>query len=412
VDLKEKKPASGSIRCSTLLVDHPLSIELVGPHLKRLTPEEVCQDFGQLLAEFKRTDADVERNSSLLASLAFSTRRLSEAAQKALPWLGLFSGGVFEQVLLHVSQIPPAEWDAVRAELEATALIRVEREILLADRPYLRFHPTLAYACSAGVSPASSPSVPLGGRAGGGTPPELAAGDGRATSEIRPSFISVYLAVMQALDKALRGSQPRWGMEVLAREQANYRTAVRWAVADQAYDIASHLGHTFRDYLERSGRLRERSTWVSWLGNEVGKGGFTAQAADLERQQAWSLFTQGHPQDAIQKLEALVEHLHHTTEFDPTFRLALAQQGLGGVLNACGVSEQAIPVLEEAIRQWEALVEKKAGRFVVQLPLRNPPHPRPSGTSVIKRDQPVLLELEFRGAATPAFLPAAVRLVS
>lgn len=38
--------------------------------------------------------------------------------------------------------------EAARAELEATALVRVEREVLLNDRPYLRFHPTLAHAVS------------------------------------------------------------------------------------------------------------------------------------------------------------------------------------------------------------------------------------------------------------------------
>ncbi|MCP5527715.1 MAG: hypothetical protein H7A47_13065 [Verrucomicrobiales bacterium] len=96
-------------RMLDLLQDHPLSIELVGPHLKRLTPEEICQDFGKLLAGFTRADADVARNKSLLASLEFSMQRLSEDAQAALPWLGLFSGGVFEDILLDVSQMDPAQ---------------------------------------------------------------------------------------------------------------------------------------------------------------------------------------------------------------------------------------------------------------------------------------------------------------
>ena len=91
---------------------------------------------------------------------------------------------------------------------------------------------------------------------------------------------------MQALDKALRGSQSRAALEILAREEANYRTAVRWAVADQVYDVASVLGDTFSRYLQMSGRLRERDAWVAWLAGEVGKGGFTAQAAALEQQQS------------------------------------------------------------------------------------------------------------------------------
>jgi hypothetical protein len=52
-------------------------------------------------------------------------------AGRPVPWLGLFRGGVFEEILLDVSGIAPAAWDGVRAELEATARVRVERETLL-----------------------------------------------------------------------------------------------------------------------------------------------------------------------------------------------------------------------------------------------------------------------------------------
>src|SRR5205814_2280867 len=114
----------------------PLSIELVCPHLKTMTPGAIVADFDKLLPTFTG-DAEVERNRSLLASLTFSTRRLSAPAQAALPWLGLFRGGVFEDNLLDVSQVEGAAWEAVRAELEATALVRVERAILLNERPYL-----------------------------------------------------------------------------------------------------------------------------------------------------------------------------------------------------------------------------------------------------------------------------------
>src|SRR5206468_9491672 len=93
-----------------VLGDHPLSIELVGPHLKQLTPEQIVTDFRKLLDQFTG-DAEVERNRSLMASLRFSTSRLSQQAQAALPWLGLFQGGVFERILLDVSHIDSAAWD-------------------------------------------------------------------------------------------------------------------------------------------------------------------------------------------------------------------------------------------------------------------------------------------------------------
>ena len=117
-----------------VLDDHPLSIELVGPHLKQLTPEQIVARFHELLDQFTG-DAEVERNRSLLASLRFSTSRLSAQAQAALPWLGLFQGGVFEQILLDVGQMDPLAWDGMRAELEATALVRVETDIEINYRP-------------------------------------------------------------------------------------------------------------------------------------------------------------------------------------------------------------------------------------------------------------------------------------
>jgi tetratricopeptide (TPR) repeat protein len=316
------------------LADHPLSLELVGPHLRTLTPEEIRADFGKLLAKFQQEAAE-ERNQSLLASLEFSRRHLSPAAREALPWLGLFSGGVFEQKLLELSQLAPETWAPIRRELEGIALLRVEDGLQINGRPFLRFHPTLA-AAAADPTLAQNP-------------------------EIRQRFLGVYLVLMQALDKALQGSQPRAALEVLNREEANYRTAVRWAVADQQLPAAAALGDTFRNYLERSGRLRERDAWVQWLKDAVGQQGFTAEAAAYERQHAWTRFTQGDPQGAVDQLQALIERLRQTSEFDPAFELALAVGDLGKVLHNAGASAQAIPILREAVGLCEALVEKAGG---------------------------------------------------
>ncbi|HEY2738326.1 MAG TPA: tetratricopeptide repeat protein, partial [Thermoanaerobaculia bacterium] len=317
------------------LADHPLSLELVGPHLRTLTPEEIRADFGKLLAKFQQ-EAPEERNQSLLASLEFSRRHLSPAAREALPWLGLFSSGVFEALLLDVSQLAPEALEPIRRELEGIALLRVEDDLQLSGRPFLRFHPTLA-AAAADPTLAQNP-------------------------EIRQRFLGVYLVLMQTLDKALHGSQPRAALEVLNREEANYRNVVQWAVADQQLPAAAGMGETFRNYLERSGRLRERDAWVQWLKDAVGQQGFTAEAAAYEQQHAWTRFTQGDPQGAVGQLKALIERLRQTTDFDPAFQLATAILTLGRVLHNAGASAQAIPILREAVGHWEALVEKAGGR--------------------------------------------------
>src|SRR4051812_11532562 len=316
------------------LADHPLSLELVGPHLRTLTPDEIRADFGKLLAEFGQAALE-ERNQSLLASLEFSRRHLSPAAQEALPWLGLFSGGGFEEVLLDVSQTAPEVWESIRRELEGIALLRIEDDIQIAGRPFLRFHPTLASA-AADLALVQNP-------------------------EIRQRFIGVYLALRGGLDKALTGSQSRAALEVLNREEANYRTAVQWAVADQQFPMAGRLGETFRNYLEWSGRLRERDAWVQWLKDSAGQQGFTEDVVVYERQHAWTRFTQGDPQGAVDQLQALIERLRNTTDFDPAFQLATTTGTLGRVLKDAGASAQAIPVLREAVSQLEALAEKVGG---------------------------------------------------
>jgi tetratricopeptide (TPR) repeat protein len=328
------------------LADHPLSLELVGPHLRTLTPEAIRADFGKLLAKLQQ-EAPEGRNQSLLASLEFSRRHLSPAAREALPWLGLFSIGVFEALLLDVSQLAPEAWEPIRRELQGIALLRVEGNLQVGGRPFLRFHPTLS-------SSAADPTL-------------------MQNLEIRQRFLGVYTALMRDLDKALTGSQSRAALEVLNREEANYRTAVQWAVADRQFPTAAALGVTFRDYLERLGRLRERSAWVHWLKDAVGQEGFTKEAADYERDHAWTRFTQGDLQGAVDQLQALIKRLRHATEFDTEFQLALAVGELGKILNRCGISERAIPILREAVSLCETLVEKAHGQTWERL-LISPDH--------------------------------------
>ncbi len=349
--------------------------------MKTLTPEAIRKDFGTLLTQFQQEaplgpDGKPGRNSSLLASLEFSRRHLSPAARAALPWLGLFSGGVFEYNLLGVSQLTPEAWAPIRGELQNIALVRPEAEIQIGDRPFLRFHPTLASAAAFVVPALAGMAQP--GDAGSGDPaysdgsgevvgrvPPRGAGtadalppEGGTTSELRQRFIHVYLALRQALDKALDGSQSRAALAILDREEANYRTAVRWAIGDGLIREAADLGETFSRYLQMSGRLRERDAWVTMLKDATQQGAFTAEAANYEREDACRRFQQGDPQGAVEQLQALIQRLRSTKEFDPAFQLALAVGDLGKLLDHAGASNQAIPILQEAVGLWEALVEK------------------------------------------------------
>src|SRR5262249_652516 len=109
---------------------HPLSIELVGPHLRNMGAGEIVRDFETLLDRVKRDDAGEARDRWVKGSLEFSMSGLRAGAGEAVKWLGLFTGGVFEHILLRIGQMETGVWDKARGELEATALVGVERDVM------------------------------------------------------------------------------------------------------------------------------------------------------------------------------------------------------------------------------------------------------------------------------------------
>lgn len=318
-----------------LLADHPLSIELVCPHLADLSPEQIIADFGQLLAKFK-VGAGVERNESLLASLAFSTSRLSRATQAILARLGLFSGGVFECVLLRVSGLDSKSWEAARVELEATALVRVEHDILLGDeddqRPYLRFHATLVYTTvDHGV---------------------------QNLEDQRKQFVEIYTALTINIMQYLRGSGARDALQVLAHEEANFRAAAYWAVKGHQYAAATLIGNIFEDYLKRCGRLRERDAWTKWVEREARQRDLSRSFEQRERHEAQVLFNQGQPREAINRMENLIHRLRGATDLDSLFELAETLFELGEILYNGRFYEGAVSVLNEAVARWDAFISQ------------------------------------------------------
>jgi tetratricopeptide (TPR) repeat protein len=177
---------------------------------------------------------------------------------------------------------------------------------------------------------------------------------------VRQRFIAVYDSFIKAVDKVFHGLAARRGMDVLAREEANIRTAVRWAVASGRLDVAVRMGRTFRIHLEMSARLRELDQWSDWLADAAAHTTFSAAVAVTERNRAWSLFRQGRAAEAVRMLDALIERLRQTTAFDAAFELATAQLYLGRIYGQAGHAEQAIPILSEAASAQERLVRQTA----------------------------------------------------
>ena len=315
-----------------MLADHSLSIELVAPHLKGLTPAEIRHDYAVLLERFTDERAYEGRNRSLLASLEFSRRRLSAAAQAALPYLAWFEGGAFEQSILNFAGLQPEAWNGIRDELAATALVQVE-EVEGFSSPYVRFHPTLPYA-------ARREEVP----------------DPEGAEE---RFIGVYLAVMKAADEALRGRQPAAGMGLVAREEGNLRSAMARAFARGARQEGAMVADTLRGYLERAGRLRERDGLVEWVRGQMPAGGVLDQAAwGAILDHAWSLFTQGQADQAVRQVQELIARLE--TEglaggADPAFQIALSYSYLGRIYAHARRSDLALEPAHKAVEMLERL---------------------------------------------------------
>lgn len=315
-----------------ILSDHPLSIELVAPHLHELPPDEITAKLREVPDQF-RGDADMDRNRALLASLRFSTDRLSEEARHVLPWISLFRGGVFEFLWLFITQIDEGQWDVLRAELEAVALVRTEPEVQVNDRPYLRFHPTLPFA-----SAITGQSLP---------------------SDAKSRFVDVYRAVTATVGKSFRGEAPRNAMELLAREEGNFRQAVSWAFELGNYTAVSAMGDVLREYLHRSGRRNERNAWVNWLVEKMRPVGFIRQTTERYFDQSWLLAAEGRVDEAAARLRDLIRELDQTRDFGTRFQLALATKTLGEVYSVhAGNPREAYPVLSDAVGRWERLVDE------------------------------------------------------
>jgi tetratricopeptide (TPR) repeat protein len=314
----------------TALQDHPLSISLVTPHLKALKPAEIRQDFASHLDRFTDHTAEEGRNRSLHASLAFSASRLSEPARAVLPWLAWFQGGAFENQIRNFTGLEAGTWDAVRQELEATALVRVE-DLEMFNVPFLRFHPTLPYA-------ARSEEVP-----------DVDAAEQR--------FLGVYLAVSREVYGALWGKTAAAGMALMAREEANFRSAIDRAFQQGERQLGWALADTLQTYLRRAARPRERDALAAWVRAQMpDDAGLDEATCAATRQHAWGLFSQGQAGEAITALQQLIRRLE--TEGlaggeDATFQIGTSYRQMGQILVNAGRSALALEPCRKAIEHLE-----------------------------------------------------------
>ena len=71
-----------------------------------------------------------------------------------------------------------------------------------------------------------------------------------------------------AVRQAFHGPSPMQGMQIMAREEANFRRAVGFARDLGDTVKAAEMGDLFSRYLDRAGRKDDRDRWVAWLAGE------------------------------------------------------------------------------------------------------------------------------------------------
>ncbi len=167
----------------------------------------------------------------------FPPERLGPQARAALPWLGLFRGGVFEVVLLTTGRLDPRDWEAARAELQDLELLHPDRSVEIGGRPFLRFASRLAAL-------AHNPDP---------------------SEDAREQLCATYGVLNLSVRQGLGGDDPSAAQAVLEREQDNLRQAVEWALALGDKATAAALGGTYGLFLERAGRGEEQLRWAAWL---------------------------------------------------------------------------------------------------------------------------------------------------
>jgi tetratricopeptide (TPR) repeat protein/uncharacterized protein YoaH (UPF0181 family) len=314
------------------LADHPLSISLVAPHLTTLTPSEIRRELYQDLERFADASAEEARNRSLLSSIEFSTRRLSDAARRVLPYLAWFEGGVVERNFANFAEVEAATWERVRSELVATGLMRVENLAEL-PTPFLHLHPTLTFVAD-----------------------HHDVGDEEA-AETR--FISIYIFMAWEVYQAFDSVQSVIGMALLEREEANMRSATQRAFRRGERQKGAAIADTLREYLERAGRVREGSALIASVREHLQQGaGLDIATCDAIRKNAMTLLNQGQTAAAVATVKGLIERLEAeglTGPGDEAFEIATSYRRLGLVFVEARRPDLALEPAQRAISLLERI---------------------------------------------------------
>jgi tetratricopeptide (TPR) repeat protein len=319
---------------------HPLAIQLVLPALKEQPIERIRSEFDALLATFT-DDNESGRNRSLLASLDYSLRRLSDEQRALLPRLALFEGGANEATLLEITEIPESEWATLRPALEQAALLTPERVHDAVKVPFLHFHPVLT--------------------------PFLRTQPGADDPALKQRYAARYYGLVSYLyQEDDRNPQPV--RAVVRRELPNLRRALALLIEMSELDAAVDLFDSMSRFLNIFGMRYERDelrkcvdvalSQQSRSSNELTR---TEYLRETERGEGE--YSSGHIQAAYNRFRKLLERIEAQPEGTPRGRSSYGHcQTLGNLarcLNSSGLPSRAEICLYQAITVIDILIEQQ-----------------------------------------------------
>ena len=317
---------------------HARTLALLAPELRRrgvaatqAALVELMEQMQQKVAQLPADDPR-RREQSLFASVELSLRRLSAANRERARLLGVFHGGVDLDVLRWMTGWEQAEVEGLAQELVGTGLAT--------PNPYnhLSLNPALCPYLKASLSEEELQALTAGWLAAMAAYLDFLYQQRRQNTELAATLTLLELPNLFAL---------------LDRSQAVADPETTIDRATDLYSLLQALGKP--RLLERVARVRDAA--AAALGEGCSHARFQASRTRIEQQLAAGQLREAlaGAQQLLQQAEAAGEEAYAGADYD----LAVAFFLLGRVLKTGGEAQQALPLLQEAGRRFEAIANKR-----------------------------------------------------
>ena len=321
---------------------HARTLALLAPELCRrgvaatqAALEELMQQMQQRVAQLPADDPR-RREQSLFASLELSLRRLSAANRERVRVLGVFHGGVQLGVLRAMTGWEQAEVEGLARELVGTGLATAN--------PYnhLSLNPALCPYLKASLSEEELQALTAGWLEAMAAYLNWLYQQRSQNSELAATLTLLELPNLFAL---------------LDRFQAVAYPEVTIELATSLYTLLQMLGKP--QLLERVARVRDRA--AAALGDGPSHARFAASFTRIEQQLAAGQLEEAltGAEGLLQQAQAAGEKAYAGADYD----LAMALILLGQVFETAGGAQQALPLLQEARRRFEAIAIQHTNTF-------------------------------------------------